>query len=172
MHQISTEADSTDIQQVAGQDTESQGQAVKQKLGIRIIGGNVEHIRPTVPRCKQVDQRGNEAGRQKDRNRADKTHAAGVRAPGQPEKASNHNQKQMPQVAVQGQGPVNVGKSIRHHERGDSAKQTVILHKGTQRKPYLPVLQKWNQQAQIHRQTAELEGEKPPVIMTAVDDNI
>ncbi len=78
----------------------------------------------------------------------------------------------MPDVPVQGQCPVNSAKSIRDGERRNPSEQVEILHKGCNRCLECPVFQKWKNQAQIHRETAQLKREKPPVVMLVIDCHI
>jgi len=75
----------------------------------------------------------------------------------------------MPEITMQGQTPVNVGKAFRHEECSDASQQTEIPHKSTQGSLYPALWQQGQHETQIHRQAAELKWKKPPVVSPVVD---
>lgn len=78
----------------------------------------------------------------------------------------------MPDIAVQGQGPMDAAKTLGYDQGSQSAQQVEILQKSTNGSFGSPRLQKREQQAQIHRYAAELEWKIPPVIMAIVYNKI
>ncbi len=75
----------------------------------------------------------------------------------------------MPDIAMQSQTPVDAAKSFGHDQGCQSAKQVEILKKRTNGGFIFLLLEKRQEQAQIHWHAAELKRKIPPVILAVVD---
>lgn len=78
----------------------------------------------------------------------------------------------MPQVSVKRQTPVYMAEAVRYDQCGNSSQHSEVLHKRAEHCPDSAFRDKGQEQAEIHRQTAELKGEKPPVVISVIYDII
>ncbi len=67
MQQKSTKTDVKKIQEICRQDAPFQCKLMNDRLGTWMIGGDIKHIRPSMPGCKNIDKRGDQAACKKDR---------------------------------------------------------------------------------------------------------
>lgn len=69
------------------------------------------------------------------------------------------------------QGDMQIGEAVGKHQRSDSAEDTKILQKGAECPPET-CRNKWYQQAQIHRDAAQLERKIPPIVLAVKEHKI
>ena len=77
----------------------------------------------------------------------------------------------MPDKSMQGQRPVRVHQTGRIDEHHDGTEQVVIIHKSA-KNTLIFMRNKGQQQAEVHRQAAELKWKIPPVEMPVKFDDI
>lgn len=134
--------------------------------------GYVEHIGVRVRACSDVDDAGDHAAEEKERENfhiiprfmsCRSRHAT---------EESKKEQDKVPDKAMQRHGPVRVHESRRNGKRHDAAEETEILKKSRDAAKRPSGAQKRHCQAEIHGDTAELEREVPPVVATIKFDEI
>lgn len=148
------------------------GNCPKDNLFHRIVRTDIEHIDEAFRMEKKV-QAGGSSGQQKKKNCRKKevlwTTAVSLR---KYQKESQKDQKEMPEVAVQGkkrQGIVHTAGICKGKE--PSEKSEVCQKICQKQADFLVFFRKQTIKGQqIHRHAAELEGKIPPVIGTAVAD--
>lgn len=161
--------DREQIKQVRGPYTKTQRQLVEDRLGAGNIGRDIEHVSSSVSRCKQVDGSGNHAEEDKTGDRVPKTAAASVRASADSDQNSDQNQKTVPEISMESQGPVNMPETIGDDQSSKTAHQVIILHEGIKSSLWPSGGKKRQDQTQIHGQAAKLEREKPPIVALMLD---
>ncbi len=105
---------------------------MENRLDIEVVGGDIKHIGLTAARGKDIDQRGDDAADCKKQSGMAEASAAEVGPAAEPDKKADGDQNQMPEIAMQGQAPVYVGKAFRHEKCSDASQQSEILHKRTE----------------------------------------
>lgn len=81
----------------------------------------------------------------------------------------------MPEKAMQGNCEVRPEKTVRDQQGHDAAKEGEVLEEysnGVLKMMVCAAGSKWVEQAQVHGDAAQLEGEVPPVVMIMVDDEV
>ena len=154
MKNQSSGQDREQIEQLRRPDAKKQRQLVEDRLGAGNIGRDIEHVSSSVSGCKQVDGSGNHAEEDKTGDRVPKTAAASVRASADSDQNSDQNQKTVPEISMEGQGPVDMPETVGDDQGSKTAYQVIILHKGTKRGLCPPRGKKRQDQTQIHGQAA------------------
>lgn len=102
-------------------DSNVQGQVMEDKLGVGIVGGDVKHVSPALSGSQYIDCRSKAATGGKNGDRVFKAPGPQVGTAGEKDKKADKNQQNMPQVAMEGQAPVNVAETFRDSQGGDAA---------------------------------------------------
>ena len=108
-----TGKDGKQIKQVGRPDAKAQGKAMEDRLGTWGIGGDIKHICPPVPGSQDIDGGGHAANHKETGNGVRKTTPASVGTATAPDQQAYQDEKAVPKVSVERQGPVDMAEAVR-----------------------------------------------------------
>ena len=167
MQQPGTQDDRKHVHCISGKNSKFSSDLGVHNLRGRVVRRDIKHIRVSIRMRGNIDDGCDDTSDRKYSCRLPKSFGGWQHHAGKGDEQSDEDQKDMPDKSMQGQRPVRVHQTGRIDEHHDGTEQVVIIHKSA-KNTLIFMRNKGQQQAEVHRQAAELEWKIPPVVVPVV----